>query len=459
MQFMNWIPPQRASDAIVSGGVESTQTTAVLRAIQETNVMIPLNASRVLRVLLGNSLMICLVAPCLACAAEPVAEEVADTSRILFTSAGRSGVVGADGTGLQWLEFDVANQATWQVADFFSDGQLLLLSMEPRLDGPGRSFEEYYTQTPTHLWRYSLRTSQLEELATVERRAPFYTPALLLDDSSMLVQVVQDRVGQIYRMNLDGSDATEFTRAGEGLPYGLHLSPNGDRVAFHLASPQGYQIWTSDLRGEDRLLIAAAAEHLYFGPKWSPDGQWIAYHDCHYLSDPGHDWSDLCLAKADGSEPRQLTQGQTLWFAATYGPPEAKGGGSNLPAWTPEGKLLYARRMKNSKVPWEYQAERPDTDHFNRDFKPALARGGTYIEEFDPRTGQTTPLTPPVAGRWDFRVAVSPDGQQIAFCRATTGQVPTLWVMASDGSNPREIASAGAQAVDHPRWIPDKNQP
>jgi TolB protein len=45
-------------------------------------------------------------------------------------------------------------------------------------------------------------------------------------------------VGQIFSMNLDGTGAREFTRAGEGLPYGLSLSPDGRRVAFHLAGPK-----------------------------------------------------------------------------------------------------------------------------------------------------------------------------------------------------------------------------
>ena len=145
----------------------------------------------------------------------------------------------------------------------FPDGrQLILLSMEPRRDGPGRPFEEYYTQTPTHIWQYDLKTGGLEELCTRERQAVFITPALLLDDGRMLIQVVKDGVGQIYNVFLDGSDPQEFTQAGEGMPYGLSLSPDGSRVAFHLASPAGYQVWTSDLNGRDRQLIAARSRGI-----------------------------------------------------------------------------------------------------------------------------------------------------------------------------------------------------
>lgn len=375
--------------------------------------------------------------------------------QIVFTSAGKTGLIAADGGGLRWLELDVPGQATWQCAGAFSDGRMLLLSMEPRRDGPGRPFDEYYTQTPTHIWAYDPQSGALEELATHERQAPFYTPALLVGDDRMLVQVVKDRVGQIVSMNLDGTDARPFTAAGEGLPYGLSLSPSGRRVAFHLASPQGYQVWTSDLDGENRTLVAADPEHLYFGTSWSPDGQWILFQDCHYRSDPGHDWSDICVGRADGTEGRNLTTGQAQWFAATYGDAQHRGSGSNMPTWTADGKILYSRRLPDSQPAWEYQPQRPDTDHFNRDFKPAAARGGTEVHRLDPVTGASTPLTHTTGGRWDFRPNSAPDGSAIVFCRAATGEVAELWIMGPDGQDPRRLAvGLDGHSADHPRWLP-----
>jgi TolB protein len=375
--------------------------------------------------------------------------------RLVFTSHGKTAIVNADGTGLRYFEFDKPGQATWQVGAIFPDGRrLVLLSMEPRRDGPGRPFEEYYTQTPTHLWIYDLETRSIEEIVHKERLAPFVTPALLIGEDRLLVQVVRNKIGQIFSVRLDGSDAREFTHAGEGLPYGLSLSPNRRRVAFHLASPEGYQIWTSDLDGSNRVRIAAGAEHLYFGTSWSPDGRWVLYADCSYRTDPGHDWADVCIGRADGSEHRVLTTGQAMWFAATYGDPKGRGGGSNVPAWTRDGAILFPRRLPGSKVPWEYQAQRPDLDHFNRDYKPGVARGGVEICRLDPGDGRVTPLSKSVPPAWDFRASESPDGQLIAFCRAPTGGPPALWVMDSDGSRPRLITRGFDDlGVDHPRWL------
>jgi TolB protein len=382
-------------------------------------------------------------------------DEASRKARFFFTSQGKTALVNADGSGLRYFDFDRPGQATWQVGATFPDGRrVLFLSMEPRRDGPGRPFDEYYTQTPTHLWVHDLETGSLEEICTRERLAPFVTPALLLGRERLLVQVVRNKVGQIFSVRLDGTDAREFTRAGEGLPYGLSLRPDGRRVAFHLASPQGYQVWTCDPDGASRVRIAARPGHLYFGTSWSPDGRWILYVDCHPGEDPGHDWADVCVGRADGGEHRVLTSGRPMWFAATYGDPKTRGGGSNVPAWTRDGSILFPRRLPGSKVTWEYQPQRPDLDHFNRDYRPELARGGTEICRLDPRDGRFTVLTssrPPV---WDFRASESPDGKYVAFCRAETGGAPAIWVMDADGGNPRLITRGiGGLGADHPRWF------
>jgi Tol biopolymer transport system component len=229
-------------------------------------------------------------------------EKHAAGPRLFFTSAGKTCLINGDGSNLEILEFDIPNQATWQPGPFFSDGRrVIFLSMEPRRDGPGRPFEEYYTQTPTHLWIYDLDSKSLQEIATRNRMAVFYTPQVLLNDERLLVQVVRNKVGQVFSMNLDGSDPREFTRAGEGLPYGFSVHPEGKRVAFHLAGPSGYQIWTSDSEGGDRKLIAGHPDHLYFGPTWSPDGTWLMFQDCLFKSDPAHEASDICVARPNGS--------------------------------------------------------------------------------------------------------------------------------------------------------------
>ena len=378
--------------------------------------------------------------------------------RLLFTSQGKTGLVQSDGQGLRYLDLNRPLQVTWQPGPVLPDGKrAVFLSMEARRDGPGRPFEQYYTQTPCHLWLYDFDRGSLEEICHRDRLAPFMTPALLLGDDRILVQVARKPPGQIYSMRLDGSDSREFSRSEEGLPYGLSLSPDGRRVAFHLAGPDGYQIWTSDRDGAERVLIAADPGHLYFGTRWSPDGEWILYVDCHYRQDPGHDWADVCIGRADGSEHRVLTSGQAMWFAATYGDRQTRGGGSNVPTWTPEGTILFPRRLPGSRVAWRFADDRPDEDHFNRDFRPDDARGGCEIVELDPRDGSMKTLTTSAPPTWDFRATISADGREIAFCRAATGEAPALWVVQRDGSRPRRLTGGiDGRGVDHPCWLPGR---
>jgi hypothetical protein len=388
-----------------------------------------------------------------ASAAEPVT-----SNRFFFTSQGKTGIVHSDGSALRYFNFDVHGQATWQPGPIFSDGRrVIFLSMEPRRDGPGKPFEIYFTQTPTHIWVHDLVQGSLAELCTKDRIAPFETPSLLVSDERLLMQVVKDGVGRVVSMKLDGSDPRDFTKAGEGLPYAFSLSPDGKRVAFHLAGGRGYEVMTCDVDGGNRVKLAGAAGHLYFGPCWSPTGDWVAYLDCQPGTDPAHDWGDVCIGRPDGSEHRVLTKDGAMWFGASYGPANAPEGGSNLLTWTHDGALLFPRRIPGSKVPWEYNPGRRNVDHFNRDFKPESARGGVCISRLDPTDSRIADLTPPTEGVWDFRVSESPDGREIVFCRAPTGDSPTAWVMDADGGHARPITKGiSNKGVDHPRWLRGK---
>jgi TolB protein len=121
-------------------------------------------------------------------------------------------------------------------------------------------------------------------------------------------------------------------------------------------------------------------------------------------------------------------------------------------AASPSARRATGRRY--AAASWEFQPNRPDVDHFNRDFKPELARGGTEICRLDPANGKVTRLThnePPV---WDFRSSESPDGRQIVFCRAAVGSPPAIWVMDTDGTNQR-LVTRGLEnrGADHPRWL------
>ena len=382
-----------------------------------------------------------------------------DSTRVLFNSHGRLGVVDLSGDShatakrIWYPRLDVPGMASWGWGPVFDDKRRIILSSYE----PGKAWEG---NVRVHLWIYDLEKDRLlEEIALKNRPAPFMGCTHILPGEDRLVMnPIIDGKQRIWTMDLDGSDPWEITGAEEGFVYCIQISPDGRKFAYHATMLDGrdsYCIFVSDLDGGNRMEVAGAQGHLYFGPMWSPDGQWLIYQDCHYPDDPGHDWADLCLGSRDGSIHRKVTTGQRQWFATSYGDPETRGGGSNIAMWKPDGKrVTYTRADPGSRTAWPYQAQRPDTDHFDRDYYPEDARGGTAICLLDPLTGEETEFIPYEDRVWNFRSAWSPAGSLFAFSRAEVGSPSRIWLVNADGSNPRMLTDGYEhKGADHPVWV------
>ena len=373
--------------------------------------------------------------------------------RLLFNSHGRLGVFDLNDSRVWYPRVDVPGMASWGWGPVFADRRRVIVAGYE----PGKAWEG---NIRVHLWIYDLEEDRLlEEIARKNRPAPFMVCSHILPgEDRLVVNPIIDGKQRVWTMALDGSDPREITRAEDGFVYCVQISPDGQKMAYHatmLADRDSYCIFVADLDGGNRVEVASAPGHLYFGPIWSPDGKWLIYQDCHYRDDPGHDWADLCLGSRDGSINRKVTKGQRQWFATSYGDPETRGSGSNMAQWTPDGKrVTYTRAAPGSRTAWPYQVERPDTDHFNRDYYPEDARGGTAICLLDPFTGEETEFISCASRVWNFRAAWSPDGSMFAFCRAEVGSPSGLWLVHADGSAPRMLTDGyGHKGADHPMWV------
>ena len=373
--------------------------------------------------------------------------------RLLFNSRGRLGVFDLNDSRIWYPRLDVPGMVSWSWGPVFEDRCRVIVSGCE----PGKAWEG---NVRVHLWIYDLDGNRLlEEIARKNRPAPFMVCSHILPGEDRLVMnPIIDGKQRVWTVDLDGSDPREITRAEDGFVYCVQISSDGQKIAYHatmLSGRDSYCVFVSDLDGGNRVEVASAPGHLYFGPMWSPDEKWLIYQDCHYPDDPGHDWADLCLGSRDGSINRKVTEGQRQWFATSYGDPETRGGGSNIAQWTPDGKrVTYTRAEPGSQTAWPYQAERPDTDHFNRDYYPEDARGGTAICLLDPFTGEETEFIPCESRVWNFRAAWSPDGSMFAFCRAEVGSPSSLWLVNADGSAPRMLTDGYEhKGADHPVWV------
>jgi len=374
---------------------------------------------------------------------------------VFFVSRKRIGVIRPDGSGECYPEFPVPSQAYWQLGMVFRDGRRAVLwSQEP----PRNPNASYYDRdglghARTHLWLHDLAGGASRELDLPEQHG---VVGELPGGRRLLVSGNLAGMTYLFTSDLDGGGREEIY-TGHGYAYCTTLSPDGARAAFHITNVPGrpgYEIYVFDLASRERVLIASDPEYLHFGPVWSPDSQWLLYQRCAHLKDPAHERSDLCISRADGSEQRLLTTGQQHWFGTAYGPAGNPGGGSNLPAWSPDGKwITFTRCLPGSQTAWLWNPNRPDTDHFNRDYRPDLARGGTEICLIDPASGRVVPITLDDPPTWNFRCAWSPDASRLVFARADVGRVPELWVMDVDGGN-RQFLTRGIdhRGADHGRW-------
>jgi Tol biopolymer transport system component len=375
---------------------------------------------------------------------------------LVFITNNRAGVIRPDGTGEAYPEFSAPNQLHWRIGHVFPDGaHAMLWSQEPpRNPKAAYSDPDGGAFAKSHTWRYDLVTKTLQET----EMAPY---AGIIDqipgEDRFLICENLENVAYFYTTDLDGRDRKDI-RSEPGYAYGAALSPDGRKVAYHITSNPlrpGYEIYVLDVVSAEKLLIISDEKYIHFCPKWSPDGQWLLYNRCAHLEDPGHDRSDLWISRSDASEHRELITGQSHWFAASVGTPERHSSGSNTAVWSADGrKIAAALLLPDSQTAWPFQANRPDTDHFNRDYHPELARGGTQICLIDPETREIIPITQEDPPTWCFRPVYSPDGSQIAYMRADVGQMSELWVMNSDGSNQRFLTRGhNGTGADHARWV------
>ena len=297
------------------------------------------------------------------------------------------GYIAADGSGAGYLDFGACGppgQTGWWPGPVLADGRRIQVS----------SIEEgmcHAETTRLSLWLYDLDSGRLEAIAEKDRRAPYMTfVGILPGEERIIVAYSAGGENRHVLMDWDGGNQRELPLPQDGYSYCLRPSPDGSRVVFHTSSKRGgYRISVMALDGSGLVEIAGDPAHLFFGPSWSPDGEWIAYLDCLHQQDPEHHQAEVWISRPDGSESRQLTQGQPFWLSAVYGGPATKGGGSNLTQWSPDGKTLtFIRLLPGSQTAWPLKKVIEEDDHFNRDYVPTRARGGAELCLLDPHRGE-----------------------------------------------------------------------
>jgi hypothetical protein len=154
-------------------------------------------------------------------------------------------------------------------------------------------------------------------------RCPAWSPS-----GDRIAYVVQENaigeppVYSMYSVGTSGSEPSRIYRINATVG-GLSWSPNGEVIAFHLRSPETFEldIWTIPADGglTTRLTTDYGNERK---PAWSPDGLRIAYSSDRTGS------SEIWTMDARGGDRQQITSNPTA------------SGGATDPSWSPDQDAL-----------------------------------------------------------------------------------------------------------------------
>jgi Tol biopolymer transport system component len=202
----------------------------------------------------------------------------------------------------------------------------------------------------------------------------------------------------LWVINIDGTNQRLILK---GLNIYADWSPGGDWIVIN----QGGQIFKAPFVGDSintSEIVQLTFEGRNFFPNWSPDGQWIAY-DRSITDNSGS--SGVWIMKSDGSQKQRLL-------------------GGAFPSWHPNSRNLIVNIGSTSTSIWK--------------------RFVIYYP-FELTSPETLNA---IIGQNNFFPKYSIDGNRILFQSQAENEVPQIWVMNADATNPQKITTYGGTEPD-----------
>lgn len=341
-----------------------------------------------------------------------------------YMSSRRASVVNADGTGRRRLVEELAREPnTWtSFAGWSPDGRLAVIGCGWGDPANAAWEEEHGTFRMTEGWLLDaglldVATGRLTNVTAVERvsdyNAVFFWPG---NAGRLGMTALIDGVSTPFSMALDGTDKRELTSGERAFTYGLSVSPDGARIAYH----KSYQIYVAAADGSEAVHVQTG-NPFNFCPTWSPDGEWLLFvsgehYDCH-----PH------LARADGADVKKLADRQGYsGVREMIDTPAFHSASSDVPVWSPDGLRVYY-----------------------------TAKFGESVELMRVSlSGEIQRLTRSAPGVLHHHPTVSPDGRWVLYGANHEGR-RLLYVARADGTDGRPAApTPPGYSAAHGHWAP-----
>jgi len=100
-----------------------------------------------------------------------------------------------------------------------------------------------------------------------------FDPSFTSDGKSVLFM----SGGDIFQVDVDGTNLTQITKTPDTFEFSPHQSPDGKTIVFCAGGANEFGIFTVDSDGSNRKDISKHSS-INYAPTWSPDGSKIAFY-------------------------------------------------------------------------------------------------------------------------------------------------------------------------------------
>ena len=262
----------------------------------------------------------------------------------------RAVVAHADGTGRRELGADIVREpnAWTQFVGWSPDGRTAVISRgwqspeNARWEEDHKQFRHTKDGWLVDAFLVELATGRATNVTAVERVSNyngglFYWPG---DDTKLGFTALIDGNSHPFRMDRDGRNKTDLTKASKEFSYGFSSSRDGRRIAYH----KNYQVFLANADGSGAAQVKTG-NPFNFAPAWSPDGAHVLFLSGEHYNCHPH------VALADGSGLRKLAdRGGYRGVTEFLDVPDFHGGSSDTPVWSADGRSVFYTALDGKNV-------------------------------------------------------------------------------------------------------------